>query len=161
MDLAAIEAKARKAIAPLVAAEAGAAFWGVRTEAGRSLPPYYLVYFLLVKLLGFKDLGQFEKVAFSIPIEINGTVLMVEHRKFGLGIFSKGPAADEVASEQAAKRIRAGVRAAQAYFDSLADAAAKATALNVINNAPELFERLQYFTNKYAAKSEEAEERRF
>jgi hypothetical protein len=34
-----------------------------RTDGGRDLPPYYLVYFLLVDLLGFEDLGQWEKVA--------------------------------------------------------------------------------------------------
>ena len=31
-------------------------FTAQRTNAGRDLPPYYLVYFLLVELLNFKDL---------------------------------------------------------------------------------------------------------
>ena len=159
MDSSAIEAQARKAVAPLAPADANAAFWGDRSNAGRSLPPYYLVYFLLVKLLGFKDLGRFEKVAFSIPVEIDGTVLMVEHRKFGLGIFIKD-AADEVAAEVAAKRIHAGVKAAQPYFESLADAAAKGSALNVENNARQLFERFTYFADRYAEKSAEAEARK-
>jgi hypothetical protein len=51
---------------------------GARSNAGRSLPPYYLVYFLLVNLLKFNDLGQSEKVSYSIPVEFNGTILMVE-----------------------------------------------------------------------------------
>ena len=156
MDLEAIKAKARKAIAPLGPADPNAAFWGDRTEAGRSLPPYYLVYFLLVELLGFKDLGREEKVAFSIPVEINGTVLMIEHRKFGLGIFAKDLAANEAAAGEAAKRIHTGVKAAQPYFDSLADVAAKGSALNVENNARQLHERFQYFADRYAAKSAEA-----
>ena len=58
-----------------------------RTEAGRQLPPYYLVYFLLVDLLGFRNLGQFEKLAWSVPIDYNGKAFLIEHRKFGLGIF--------------------------------------------------------------------------
>jgi hypothetical protein len=40
-----------------------------RTNAGRELPPYYLVYFLLVDLLGFKNAGQFEKTAWSIAVD--------------------------------------------------------------------------------------------
>ena len=34
-------------------------FSAQRTDAGRSLPPYQLVYFLFHNLLGFKDLGRF------------------------------------------------------------------------------------------------------
>lgn len=159
MDSSAIEAQARKAVAPLVSADANTAFWGDRSNAGRSLPPYYLVYFLLVKLLKFKDLGRFEKVAFSIPVQIDDTVVMVEHRKFGLGIFIKD-AADEAAAEEVEKRIHAGVKAAQLYFEALADAAAKGSALNVENNARELFERFTYFADRYAEKSAEAEARK-
>ena len=32
-------------------------FSAVRTDAGRSLPPYHIVYFLFVELLGYKNLG--------------------------------------------------------------------------------------------------------
>jgi hypothetical protein len=160
MDFAIVEAKARKAIAPLVSADTNAIFWGVRTNAGRSLPPYYLVYFLLVGLLGFKSVGRGEKVAWSIPVEINGTVLVIEHRKFGLGIFVKSLPDDEAAAQEVAKRIRAGVKAAQPYFDVLADSAAKGSALNVDNNARELFERFKYFADRYAAKMAEAESRK-
>ena len=41
-------------------------FKAVRADAGENLPPYYLIYFLFVDLLGFKNLGRFEKVAWSI-----------------------------------------------------------------------------------------------
>ena len=159
MDLAAIEARARKAVGTLAPADANTGVWGSRSSAGRSLPPYYLVYFLLVKLLNFKDLGRFEKVAFSIPVQIDGTILMVEYRKFGLGIFVKD-AADEDVAEEAAKCIRAGVKAAQRYFDTLADAAAKGSDLNVENTAQELFARFIYFAGRYAESSAEAEARK-
>jgi len=159
MNLAEIENRARKAITPLAPADAEASFFGSRSDAGRSLPPYYLVYFLLVKLLGFKDLGHFEKIAFSIPVKIEDTVLMVEHRKFGLGIFIKDDA-DETAAEEVAKRIRAGVKAAEPYFEALADAAAKGSALNVENNARALLERFAYFADRYKQKSVEADARK-
>jgi hypothetical protein len=154
MDLAKIEARVRAVVAPLAPADSSAGFWGARSDAGRSLPPYYLVYFLLVQLLRFNDLGRFEKVSFSIPVEIDGTILMVDHRKFGLGIFIKDPA-DEKIAEEVAKRIHAGVKAAQPYFESLADDAAKGSDLNVENNGRQLFERFQYFADCYAARTAE------
>lgn len=159
MEIDDVKARVRTAVAPLAPADAKVAFWGNRSTAGRSLPPYYLVYFLLVKLLRFNDLGRAEKVAFSIPVELDGTILMIEYRKFGLGIFIKH-AADEAVAEEVAKRIHAGVKAAQPYFESLADAAAKGSNLNVKNNAPELFDRFVYFADCYAAKSAEAETRK-
>lgn len=159
MNEPAIEAKARKAIAPLMAADKSAAISGRRSKAGGPLPPYYLVYFLLVKLLGFKDMGRWEKVAWAIPATINGTTLMIEYRKMGLGIFIKD-AADEAAAEAAAKCLRAGVRAAEPYFVSLADAAAKGSDLNVNNKARELDRRFTYFADRYAAKTAEAETRK-
>ena len=154
-----LEARVRTALAPIAPADAKFAFWGARSNAGRSLPPYYLVYFLLVKLLRFNDLGRAEKVAFSIPIEFDESIVMIEYRKFGLGIFIKC-AADEVVAEKVAKRIHAAVKAAQPYFESLADAAAKGSNLNVKNNARELFERFRFFSDCYAAKFAEAETRK-
>lgn len=58
-------------------------FWSKaqRTEAGRRLPEYYLVYFLLVELLGFLHQGPEEKVAWTIPLDFRGTLFTLEHRK--------------------------------------------------------------------------------
>ncbi len=69
-------------------AEKNFLFAAERTDAGRNLPPYYLVYFLFVDLLGYKNLGQSEKVAWSVPIDYNGTAYLLEHRKFGMGLFA-------------------------------------------------------------------------
>ena len=67
--------RARAALAEVVpagqprsSAESKALMLSSRTNGGRSLPEYYLVYFLLVDLLGYKDLGQWEKVAWVIPV---------------------------------------------------------------------------------------------
>lgn len=116
MVLQSFKERAARAIVPLKQAGSSAAFWGNRSDAGRSLPPYYLVYFLFIDLLEFEDLGRSEKVAFSIPIEFNKKILMIEYRKFGLGIFIKN-AGDEKEAEEVAKKIRSGVKAARSYFE--------------------------------------------
>ena len=66
-----------------------------KTSASRQLPAPYLVYFLLVDLLGYKDLGRWEKLAYSIPVDFNGTAYLVEHRKLGLGLFAADPETQE------------------------------------------------------------------
>lgn len=53
-------------------AEKNFLFTAERTDAGRKLPPYYLVYFLFVDLLAYTNIGQFEKVSWSVPIDFNG-----------------------------------------------------------------------------------------
>jgi hypothetical protein len=160
MDKAAVEAAARKAISPLTPLNIDDIdFSGSRTNAGRCLPPYYLVYFLLVDLLGFTNLGRGEKVAWSVPVEFEGCKLIIEHRKFGLGIFAANLPADEVAAAEVAKHIHAGVKAAEPYFNFLADSAAKGSRLNVKNNSRELYERFKFFADSYEIKRMEAEAR--
>lgn len=71
-----------------------------RTEAGRMLPPYYIVYFLLVDFFGFKNLGQFDKVAWSVPLDFQGKSYLIEHRKFGLGLFVHNPEKEEAQARE-------------------------------------------------------------
>ena len=68
--------------------ESHALMMASRTNRGQHLPPYYLVYLLLVDLLGFANLGQWEKVAWIVPIRYSGRLYSIEHRKMGLGIFA-------------------------------------------------------------------------
>jgi hypothetical protein len=49
-----------------------------RTHAGRQLPPYYVVYFLLVDLLGFRNLGRFEKLACPEGKKVDRGALIIE-----------------------------------------------------------------------------------
>lgn len=166
IDVDKIRAAAFRAIAPVKEADkstpaAGDFLFGARrTDGGRSLPPYYLVYFLLVDLLGFKNLGQFDKVAWSVPIEFNGKAFLIEHRKFGLGIFAGSLPDDEPDAAEIAKRVTRAVKAAQPYFTWRAQEAAKASRLNVFNRAPALFKRFEFFAGLYAAKAAEAEQRK-
>lgn len=160
VDKAVVEEAAREAISPLTSLNTDSIFWGERTDAGRSLPPYYLVYILLVELLGFKHSGRWEKVAWSVPVEFEGHKLVIEHRKFGLGIFAANLPADELPAAEVAKCIHAGVKAAETYFDFLAESAAKGSNLNVENNCRELYERFRFFDVLYDSKKTEAEARK-
>lgn len=157
MDKATLKIRVEKAISPLSSLDTRDWFYGTRTNAGRSLPPYYLVYFLLVDLLGFKVCGSWEKIAWSIPVEFKGHKLVIEHRKFGLGIFAVKLPADEAPAAEVTKLIHAGVKAAEPYFDFLAKSAAKGSNLNVLNNSRELHERFEFFADQYASKRAEAE----
>lgn len=132
-----------------------------RTQAGRSLPPYYLVYFLLVDLLKFKNLGQFEKVSWSIPIEFNGKAFVVEHRKLGVGVFAADLEKDEEDAKDIVKLIHKGVKAARVYFEWVASEAVANSKLNVTNNCPELYGRYKYLLTLYEKESKEAEERKY
>ena len=160
------------AISPLQSADKSVPyFYGRRTLAGHKLPPYYLVYFLLVDLLGFRHGGPQEKVAWSIPIEIDGSVAMIEHRKLGLGVFvpheagqshSLEPALpkNEAIATQIAQLIEKGVRAATPFLNHLASVAVSGSHLNVVNNSGWLYERYEYLRNEFRKKLQEASNRK-
>lgn len=146
-------------------------FLSSRTNGGRNLPPYYLVYFLFVDLLGFPNLGQWEKVAWSVPVRYRGRLYGIEHRKMGLGIFAPNldPSArmSTTPSEEAeadardiASLIKKGVATAEPYFEWRAEQAAVGAQLNVVNNSDWLFERYEFFRDRFEALSAEAELRK-
>lgn len=165
MDTVAIKDAVLKAIAPLKAAASESEatkdflFSAVRADASTKLPEYYFVYFLLVDLLGFKNLGQFEKIAWSVPVDFQGRAYLIEHRKFGLGIFTRGRPGDDTAADAIADLIFKGVEIAKPYFEWRAKQAVQDSQLNVINKAAELYERFRYFADKYRLVKTEADER--
>lgn len=124
-------------------------FSAKRSAAGQMLPDYYLVYFLLVELLGFRDLGRSEKIAWSVPINFQGKAYLIEHRKFGVGIFVQDPEIDEPACEQIVELIKQGIKIAEPFFAWLAEQALGESKLNVVNESSELFSRYQYFLKMY------------
>ena len=157
MYMAAIRAKAEKAIHPLRTSEASV-YGGDRTEAGRELPEYYLVYFLLVDLLGYHYLGRGDKVAWSIPVDLEGQLLSIEHRKLGLGIFSRDGADSEAAASEVVRLIHKGVRVAEPYFEWRAAQAVKNSKVNVVNESSNLYQRFEFLLSLYEAKRIEYEE---
>src|ERR1700722_12524610 len=124
-------------------------FIACRTVAGREIREYYLVYFLLVDLLGFGDRGQFEKRAWSVPIDYNGEAFLIEHRKMGIGVFASP--GKEKEAEEITKRINNAIDFGASYFEYRAGSAAKGSNLNVRNNSVDLFERFNFFLLKYEA----------
>ena len=165
-DLDGIRGRVLQVIAPLKPAEQDASIQralfmgGKRTDAGRSLPPYYLVYFLLVDLLGFRNLGRSDKTAWSLPVDCDGTALMIEHKKFGLGVFAVDLPGDEKAAAKAVTCIHRGVKVAGPYFDWRAAEAARQSRLNVVNRSGQLRERLDFLLELYDARIAEAEARK-
>lgn len=151
---------ARRAIAPIKPADASTKaeskflFTAIRTNAGAGLPPYYLVFFLLVDLLNFKNLGRFEKIAWSVPIDFEGRAYLSEHRKFGLGLFARE---DEENSKCIVALIRKGVKVAQPFFKWMAQEAVHASKFNVVNNASSLFARYLYMQGVYLSVLERLE----
>jgi hypothetical protein len=135
-------------------------WYGDRTDAGRRLPPYYLVYFLLVDLLGFIDLGREEKVAWSVPVDFEGEIYSIEHRKFGVGVFVPNPKEHEERAQQIVSLIRKGVKAAEPYFEWLAERAIQTSALNVTNNSAWLYDRYAYLRDAFRSAIAEAHARK-
>lgn len=166
MDTSKIEAHARAILHPLKPADSTTAappdmlFAAKRTRASGSLPPYYLVYFLLVDLLCYRNLGHFEKIAWSVPVDFDGRAFLIEHRKFGLGIFAQETELDEAVAQKIAERITRAVEVAEPYFDWLADRAANGSSLNVVNRSAELYDRHRFYVDRYNAKRVEAEDRK-
>ena len=156
MDIEAIRQKARAAIRPLKSISSEY-FGGNRTEAGWELPEYYLVYFLLVDLLGFENLGKHDKLAWSIPVDLDGQVLFIEHRKMGLGVFSSHNTDSGEAAREVVRLVKKGVKVAQPYFDWRAEMAVKRSEVNVRNQSIQLYGRLQFLLDLYKTKLTESE----
>jgi hypothetical protein len=153
-DLAEVRARAFRCLEPARpalnddAAEPKLLFTGQRTDAGRTLPPYYLVYFLLVDLLEFRNLGQFEKLAWSVPIYYQGKVFLVEHRKFGLGVFCVDPSAHEGLAADLVSRIWSACKAAEPYFRHRAAKAVTSGLLNIHNQHRALWGRYNFLRRR-------------
>lgn len=156
---------------PRSSAEGKALVLSARTNGGRSLPEYYLVYFLLVDFLGYKDLGQWEKVAWVIPVRYQGRIYSIEHRKSGVGVFApnhdsaatrSGTACEQAESDarEISAAINKAVSIAEPYFEWRAEQAALTSHLNVINTSDGLFDRYVFFRDKFRALTEEAEHRK-
>jgi hypothetical protein len=161
-ELEPVRAAARKAISPIKPADSNTKadpqflFSAVRTNAGRKLPPYYLVYFLFVDLLGFQNLGRFEKLAWSVPIDFEGVAYLIEHRKFGVGIFAHNGNEWEEPAKQIVGLIRRSVTTAKPFFRWLADNAVRASKFNVRNVGIKLLRRYTFFRDEFRQATSEA-----
>ena len=127
VELEAVQEAARRAIAPIKPADANSratkdfSFTAQRADASRHLPPYYLIYFLLVDLLGFRNFGRFEKLDWPVPIDLDGVAYLIEHRKFGVGIFVRDAAGEAQQAKRIVALIKRGVKTATPFFKWMAD----------------------------------------
>jgi hypothetical protein len=158
--------RARQAISPLKPADDHTKaddkflFMAKRTDAGRRLPPYYLVYFLLVDLLGFRNLGRFEKLAWSVPVDLDGVAYLIEHGKFGIGVFAHEPEAEEQQAQRIVQLIHKAVKIAQPYFRWRTETAVQELKFNIENKGRNLFDRYEYFCTCFKSTAAEAEARK-
>ena len=146
-----IRAAAWRAISPLKPIDAATKakrdflFTAARTDAGNELPAYYLVYFLLVELLGFRNLGQWEKTSWSVPLDLDGVTYLIEHRKFGIGVFANKTEDSEQQAQRIVALINKGVKAARPFYEWQAQLAIQKSRINISNVSTGLYERYRYF----------------
>jgi len=154
IDIEKYRKKALQILSPIKPADKGTnavndfLFSAKRSEASRLLPEYYLIFFLFSDLLNFKNLGRFEKIAWSFPIDYKGKAFLVEHRKFGVGVFIQDEEDQEMAKE-IAKKISGAVKSIRPYYDYLAEEAVSNSEFNVINNNRQLFDRFNFLLDSY------------
>ncbi|MCD6019627.1 MAG: hypothetical protein K0S53_2748 [Bacteroidetes bacterium] len=113
------------------------------------LPEYYLVYFLFAELLDFHNLGQFEKVAWSFPIDYKGKAFIIEYRKFGMTLLVQDLDNIEQEAEELTKKLNGAVTSARPFYDYLAEQAVKSSQFNVTNRNSELFGRFNFLLSLY------------
>jgi hypothetical protein len=121
---------------------------------------YYLIFLLLVDLLGFKYSGPGEKVAYIIPVEFEGATYSIVYAKFGMKIeyFDGGEA------EAAYAALVRGIRAAKPYYLWRAEQASESSDLNLISKCPQLWNKYIFLKDqseslmrKFAAEKDEVE----
>jgi hypothetical protein len=165
-DLETIRARANRAISPIKPGDSTLGrdmeYWASarRTDAGVRLPAYYLVYFLLVDLLRFPNLGRFEKEAWTVPIDFNGQTFTITHAKFGLGVFVPKPRNHENEAKRVVDLMIRGVRVAEPFFEWRAATAVQASQLNVMNYSGWLLQRYRFLREKFDAANTDAERRK-
>jgi len=130
-------------------------FRAIRSNASYKLKEYYLVYFLFNDLLGFKNLGQFEKIAWSFPIDYNGRAFLVEYRKFGVGVFIQDKDKDENEAEEIVKKINGAINSIKLFYDFVAEEAVKKSEFNIVNNNQNLYGRFRYLKSLYDREREQ------
>jgi hypothetical protein len=126
-----------------------------RSNAGRKLSEYYLVYFMFIDLLEYNYIGHSEKVAWSIPIEYKGKYYVLEHRKLGFGLFIKNENTDEVFALEIVELITKAINKAKPYFEWRAKTALNSPQINLLNRCDDLLQRYLYFRSMYDIKYKE------
>lgn len=124
MDLDAIKAEAGEAVRPLKPpSDWSRVEWAscaVGVGAGYGYAEANFVLVLLVDLLGYEYSGPGDKRLWSIPVELNGTILFIELRKFGMGISGPSILVVEDAAREVVNCIDRGIQSVHkfGYFEA-------------------------------------------
>lgn len=108
-------------------------------QSFRGIPhhEYYLIFLLLVDLLGFKYSGPFEKVAYIIPVGYKGARYTVVYAKFGMRI--EGP--EDGNPKDVYGALKRGMKAAKKYYLWRAAEASTTSNLNLVSKCRELWDK--------------------
>ncbi len=162
LDAKVAEERALSAIRPIKRVELSQQEWAhasarsTRTEAGNQLPDYYLVYFLLIELLSFETFRSGEKLAWSILVDLEDQIYLIEYRKLGLGIFAPNSPDAERQATRIVRLIKKGIRRSQSYFRLRARQAVARSSVAVINHSNRLYDRYHFFQDQHRSKCDEA-----
>jgi len=100
-------------------AEKNFLFTADRSDAGRELPPGNLIYFLFVRLLGYTNLGKYESISWSIPIDYNGTAFLLERRNQGTGLFFSKKYSTESDCREIVAKITSAVKITRPFYECI------------------------------------------
>lgn len=145
---------ALRAISPIEKPKASARSSG-NLIVFRGIPfhDYYLVFLLLIDLLGFKYLGPSEKVAYIIPIDFEGRRYSIVYAKFGMRIeCSEGGNPETVYAA-----VKRGIKAARPYYLWRAKEASITSHLNLESKCPQLWEKYIFLKGQSKALLEKFE----
>ena len=98
---------------------------------------YYLIFLMLVDLLGFRYLGPSEKTAYIIPVDFEGRRYSIVYAKFGMKIEYREGGNGEAVYET----LKKAMRAAKPYFLWRAEQASTTSDLNLASKCPQLWEK--------------------
>ena len=93
----------------------------------------------------------------AIPIDLDGEAYLIEHRKFGVGVFAREADDSERQAQRIVALIKKGVKAAKPFFKWMATNAVEESKINISNVGIRLFERYIYFRDSFRAAEAEAE----
>ena len=91
------------------------------------MPEQHLAYFLLVELLGFNNLGFWEKTHWTVPMKYKNKFFYLKHSKFGLSICGENETTSEqkINANNILKLLNRAIKDAYPFFDILANQAIK------------------------------------
>jgi hypothetical protein len=155
-EFAPLKEKCRRLLVPMKAADDKTSakrdflFTACETVGPTSCPDRISSIFCSRSFRATKIFGRWEKLAWSIPVDLDGHAYLIEHRKFGVDIFTQGNTTDEIAgARRMAGLIGRAVCTARPYFAWKAQQAVAASQFNVTNNSAHFFERFTYLKEVY------------